>query len=63
MVPPLHVLEQNGMRIETDHEKIKPLPPYAEELRELLLNFQGIIPLMQVCFASCPSLSIVEDGS
>lgn len=50
MVPPLEVLKASRIEIENDPRKIKPLPPYAEGLRDLLLSFEGIVPLGKVCF-------------
>lgn len=45
MVPSLKVLRNTGIEIEEDPEHITPLPPHAKELRDLLLNFEGIVPL------------------
>lgn len=50
MVPRLDVLKNSGIEIENDPMNIKPLPPYAEGLRDLLLDFDGIVPLNKVCF-------------
>lgn len=52
MVPPLRVLQDSGIAIEEDSSHIKPLPPYAEDLWKLLLDFTGIIPLSQVWSAA-----------
>ena len=48
MAPPLSVLKAKGITIEEDPAQITPLPPYAEDLRQLLLNFEGIVPLIKV---------------
>ena len=57
MVPGLRVLQDSGIEIEDDPDNIKPLPPYAKELRDLLLNFEGILPLDQVHNAYCSLFS------
>ena len=54
MVPSLPTLRNNGIEIEEDPRHITPLPPYAEDLRQLLLNFREIVPLNRVW----PSLSL-----
>ena len=48
MAPSLSTLRTNGIEIEEDPTRITPLPPYAEDLRRLLLNFEEIVPLSRV---------------
>ena len=48
MVPPLRVLQENGIVIEKDSSRITPLPASARELRDLLLNFNDAVPLEAV---------------
>ena len=48
MAPTLEVLQESGIKIEQDPGDITPLPPYAKELRDMLLNFEKIIPLQKV---------------
>jgi hypothetical protein len=48
MAPDLHVLRDSGIEIEGDENNITQLPSYAKELRDLLLNFEGILPLNKV---------------
>ena len=48
MTPSLSVLEDKGIEIEEDPTDIKSLPPYAEDLRQLLLNFKEIVPFSEV---------------
>ncbi len=52
LVPSLKVLQESGIEIEEDLRHIQPLPPYAEDLRKLLLNFTQIIPRNTVWPAS-----------
>ena len=49
MVPSLSTLEEKGIEIEEDPSDITELPPYANDLRELLLNFKEIVPINRVC--------------
>lgn len=44
MTPALEVLQRNGIEIETDPRKITQLPPYAKDLRDMLLNFERVVP-------------------
>lgn len=44
MVPPLKVLQENGVVIEEDPSGITPLPPSAKALCDLLLNFNDAVP-------------------
>lgn len=48
MVPPLAVLQAHNIEIDDDPGHIGDLPPYAKGLRDLLLNFEGIVPLNKV---------------
>ena len=48
MVPPRELLEEIGIEFEEDPNDITELPPYVNDLRELLLNFNEIIPLGRV---------------
>ena len=52
MAPTLEVLQESGIEIEQDPGDIIVLPPYAKELRDMLLNFEKIIPLQKVCSSS-----------
>ena len=49
MAPTLSTLKDNGIVIEDDPKYMTRLPPCAEELRQLLLNFRSILPLSRVC--------------
>ena len=55
MAPTLEVLQESGIEIEQDPGDIIALPPYAKELRDMLLNFEKIIPLQKVCLSSFQS--------
>ena len=48
MTPSIHTLENSGIEIEDDPSDITPLPRYAEKLRQLLLNFDEIVPINRV---------------
>ena len=48
MAPTLKVLQESGIEIEQDPGNITALPPYAKDLRDMLLNFEKIIPLQKV---------------
>ena len=55
MAPTLEVLQESGIEIEQDPGDIIALPPNAKELRDMLLNFEKIIPLQKVCSSSFQS--------
>ena len=71
MIPTLSILNNNSIEIEEDPRNITPLPSYAEDLRQLLLNFKEIVPLNKVWSAlsePCITtnaflLSQIESGS
>lgn len=58
-MPPLRVLQENGVVIENDPRRITPLPASARELRDLLLNFNDAVPREAVM--SCHSDVIWND--
>lgn len=61
MTPALEVLQRNGIEIETDPRKITQLPPYAKDLRDMLLNFERVVPFNKVCSASL-HIGILNDN-
>ncbi|KAK0514049.1 hypothetical protein JMJ35_003771 [Cladonia borealis] len=44
MAPTSRAPHKSGIKIEEDPKNITPLPPYAKELRDMLLNFEGVVP-------------------
>lgn len=55
MAPTSNVLQESGIEIEEDPEDITPLPPYAKKLRDMLLNFEGVVSFNKVWSASLQS--------
>ncbi len=55
MAPTLKVLQKSGIHVEEDPRNITPLPPYAKKLRDMLLNFEGVVPFNKVWSASLQS--------
>ena len=52
MAPTPRAPHGSGIKIEDDPRNITPLPAYAKELRDMLLNFEGIVPFNAVWTAS-----------
>ena len=52
MAPTSEVLLESGIEIEEDPGDTTPLPPYAKELRDMLLNFERVVPFNKVYLAS-----------
>ena len=52
MAPTSKAPHASGIEIEEDSSHITPLPPYAKELRDMLLNFEGVVHLNKVWSAS-----------
>ena len=52
MAPTLKVLREHGIEIEEDPGEITPLPSYAKNLRDMLLNFERVVPFNKVWSAS-----------
>lgn len=51
MAPSLKALRQSGIAIDEhciNEQRSKELPSHVQELRGLLLNFEGIVPLSKV---------------
>lgn len=52
MAPTLKVLQETGIEIEEDPGKVTLLPPYAKKFRDMLLNFERVVPFNKVWSAS-----------